>query len=83
MITAGEDVVTVVQGVRQKVSSHVRIEYAKGPVIRREMQSKFDAFPANKLHEEPAQSPADAQAAFEQAVATAKHCDAVVMVLGE
>jgi beta-glucosidase len=83
MITAGKDVVTVVQGVRQKVGSNIHIEYAKGPVIRREMQSKFDAFPGNKLHEEPAQSPADAKAAFEQAVATAKRCDAVVMVLGE
>jgi beta-glucosidase len=83
MITAGKDVVTVVQGVRQKVGSNIRIEYAKGPVIRREMQSKFDALPANKLHEEPVQSPANAKAAFEQAVATAKRCDAVVMVLGE
>jgi beta-glucosidase len=83
MITAGKDVVTVIQGIRAKVGSSVRVEYAKGPVIRREMQSKFDAFPGNKLHEEPAQSPADAQAAFEQAVATAKRCDAVVLVLGE
>ena len=83
MITAGKDVVTVVQGVRQKVGSNIRIEYAKGPVIRREMQSKFDAFPGSKVHEEPVQSPANAKAAFEQAVATAKRCDAVVMVLGE
>jgi beta-glucosidase len=83
MITAGKDVVTVVQGIRLKVGSNVRIEYTKGPVIRREMQSKFDAYPGNKLHEEPTQSSADAQAAFEQAVATAKHCEAVVMVLGE
>jgi beta-glucosidase len=83
MITAGKDVVTVIQGIREKVGSSVRVEYAKGPVIRREMQSKFDAFPGNKLHEEPAQSPADAQAAFEQAVATAKRCEAVVLVLGE
>lgn len=83
MITAGKDVVTVVEGVRQKVGSNIRIEYAKGPVIRREMQSKFDAFPGSKVHEEPVQSPANAKAAFEQAVATAKRCDAVVMVLGE
>ena len=83
MITAGKDVVTVVHGIRQKVGSNIRIEYAKGPVIRREMQSKFDAFPGSKLHEEPVQSPANAKAAFEQAVATAKRCDAVVMVLGE
>ena len=82
-ITAGKDVVTVVEGVRQKVASNVRIEYAKGPMIRREMQSKFDAIPTFKVHEEPAQSSADAQAALEQAVATAKRCDAVVMVLGE
>ena len=47
------------------------------------MQSKFDGLPGIKLHDEPAQSAADAQAAFQQAVATAKRNDLVVMVLGE
>jgi beta-glucosidase len=83
MITGGSDVVTVIAGVKAKVGSRVRVEYAKGPSIRREIPSVFDGLPGIKLHDEPAQSAADAQAAFDEAVATAKRCDMAVMVLGE
>jgi len=83
MLTVGKDVVTVIEGIREKVGAAVRIEYAKGPAIRREIPSTFDGMPGVKLHDEPPQSPAEAQAAFEQAVETAKRCDVAVMVLGE
>jgi beta-glucosidase len=83
MITGGENVTTVIEGIKQKVGSAIKVEYAKGPSIRREMQSKFDGVPGIKMHEEPPQSPADAEAAFQQAVAVAKRNDLVVMVLGE
>ena len=83
MITGGANVITVVEGIKQKVGPAIKVEYSKGSSIRREMQSKFDGLPGIKLHEEPPQSPADAEAAFQQAVATAKRNDLVVMVLGE
>ena len=83
MITGGKDVVTVIAGIKQKVGPAIKVEYAKGPSIRREMQSKFDAIPVMRMHEDPVQSPADAEAAFQDAVATAKRNDLVVMVLGE
>ena len=83
MITGGKDVVTVIEGIKQKVGSSVRVEYAKGPSIRREMPSIFEGQPGVRLHDEPPQSPADAQAAFQQAVETAKRCAVAVMVLGE
>ncbi len=83
MITGGKDVVTVIAGIKQKVGGNINVEYAKGPSIRREVQSTFDGMPGIKLHDEPAQSAADAQAAFDEAVATAKRNDLVVMVLGE
>ena len=83
MITGGKDVVTLIDGIREKVGAAVRIEYAKGPAIRREIPSTFDGMPGVQLHDEPPQSPAEAQAAFQQAVETAKRCDAAVMVLGE
>ncbi len=83
MITGGKDVVTVIEGIKQKVGSGFRVEYAKGPSIRREIPSNFDGMPGIKLHDEPPQSPADAQAAFQQAVDTAKRCDLAIMVLGE
>ncbi len=83
MITGGKDVVTVIEGIREKVGTAVRIEYAKGPAIRREIPSNFEGMAGVKLHDEPPQSPAEAQAAFQQAVETAKHCDMAVLVLGE
>ena len=83
MITGGQNVVTVIEGIKQKVGASVRIEYAKGPAIRREIPSVFEGQAGVKLHDEPPQSPADARAAFEQAVATAQRCDVAVMVLGE
>jgi beta-glucosidase len=83
MITGGKDVVTVIEGIKQKAGAAVRIEYAKGPAIRREIPSFFEGTPGVKLHDEPPQSPADAKAAFQQAVETAKRSDLAVMVLGE
>ena len=83
MITGGSDVVTVIAGIKTKVGSGVRVEYAKGPNIRREIASNFDGIPGIKLHGQPAQSEADAQAAFDAAIATAKRCDLAVLVLGE
>jgi beta-glucosidase len=83
MITGGENVVTVIEGIKQKVGSAMKVEYAKGPSIRREVPSNFDGLPGIKLHDEKAQSPSESQAAFDEAVATAKRNDLVVMVLGE
>lgn len=83
MITGGKDVVTVIEGIKQKVGAAVRIEYAKGPAIRREIPSSFEGMSWVKLHDEPPQSPADANAAFQQAVETAKRSALAVMVLGE
>jgi beta-glucosidase len=83
MITGGEGVVTIVQGIKEKVGSSVRVEYAKGPSIQRGIPSTFEGLPGIKLKDQPRQSASDAQAAFEQAVATASKCDVAVLVLGE
>jgi len=83
MITGGADVVTVIQGIKEKVGSAIKVEYASGPSIQREIPSNFEFYPGVKLHAQKAQSPADAQAAFDTAVATAKRSDLAVMVLGE
>ena len=83
MITNGENAVTVIEGIKQKVGAAVRMEYAKGPSIRREIPSNFDGMPGINLHDEKEQSPEEAQAAFDAAVATAKRNDLVVMVMGE
>ncbi len=72
--------VTVLQGIRAKLPG-ARIEYAPGPEIRRIFSSPFDDFsPEGKR---PAQTPEDANAAFQAAVDTARGADMVIMVLGE
>lgn len=83
MITGGADVVTVIQGIQKKVGSAIKVEYAKGPTIRRDIASNFESLPSVKLHDEKAQSATEAQKAFDEAVATAKRNDLVIVVVGE
>lgn len=73
--------VTVLEGIRNKLGSAVRIEHANGPNIKRDIPSFFDAFATGP--KKPEQTPEQAQAAYDEAVATARKADAVVMVLGE
>jgi beta-glucosidase len=73
--------VTILEGIRAKVGAGVKVTHASGPQIRREIPSMFEDFvPGPK---KPPQPPAEAEAAFQQAVATAKDAEVVVMVLGE
>jgi beta-glucosidase len=83
MITGGADTVTVIQGIQQKAGAALTVEYAKGPSITREIPSNFDFFPGMKLHSQKPQSAADSQKAFDEAIATSKRNDLVVMVVGE
>ncbi len=72
--------VTVLEGIRAKLPG-ARVEYAPGPEIRRTIVSFFDdIMPGPK---KAVQTPEEAEAAFQVAVATARDADVVVMVLGE
>jgi beta-glucosidase len=74
------DAVTVVEGIRAKLPG-AKVEYAPGPEIRRDITSFFDdIMPETK---KPAQTPGQAEAAFQAAVATARNADLVIIVLGE
>jgi beta-glucosidase len=72
--------VTVVEGIRAKLPG-AKVEYAPGPEIRRDIASPFGDFAAGA--KKTAQTPGQAEAAFQTAVATARGADVVVMVLGE
>jgi beta-glucosidase len=72
--------VTVLQGIRAKLPQ-ARIEYASGPEIWRDFPSPFEDM--NPENRKPAQTPEEAEAAFQAAVATARRADLVIMVLGE
>jgi beta-glucosidase len=72
--------VTVLEGLRAKLPG-AKIAHAPGPEIRRQVPSMFDQFmPGPK---KPAQSGEQAEAAFQQAVETAKGKDVVIAVMGE
>jgi beta-glucosidase len=73
--------VTVLEGIRNKLGSGVRVEYARGPNLRRDIPSMFDMF--SGAAEVPPQTPAEIEEAFNKAVETARGCELTVMVLGE
>ena len=72
--------VTVLAGLRAKLPG-VIIEYASGPEIRRDIASMFDEMMLGGG--KPAQTPEQAEAAFQAAETTARKADVVIMVLGE
>lgn len=75
--------VSILQGIKDKVGSAVRVEFAHGPNIRRDIPSFFEDFPMIKVKEQPKQSPEEARKAFDDAVGLAKRSDIAVLVLGE
>jgi beta-glucosidase len=72
--------VTVLQGIRAKLPN-ARVEYASGPEIRRDFNSPFEEM--DQKNKKPAQTPEEAEADFQAALATARLSDLVIMVLGE
>ena len=75
--------VSVLQGIKNKVGNAVRVEFAHGPNIRRDIPSFFEDIPIVSMKEQPKQTPEEARNAFDEAVATAKRSDIAVLVLGE
>ncbi len=73
--------VTVLEGIRAKLPD-AEVAYAPGPEIRRDIPSWFESLLPSEARK-PAQTPEQAEAAFQEAVATARQADVVVMVLGE
>ena len=71
---------TVLEGLKARLPG-ATITYEPGPEIRRLFPSMFDAFtPGPK---KPAQTPAEADAAFQKAVDAARAADVVIAVMGE
>ncbi len=73
--------VTVLAGIRARLAD-AEVTYAPGPEIRRDIPSWFEGMMAGETRK-PAQTPAEAEAAFQFALATAHAADQIVMVLGE
>jgi beta-glucosidase len=72
--------VTVLEGLRARLGS-ATVTHAPGPEIRRQVPSFFDdIIPGPKKPEE---TPEQAEAAFQEAVETARGADVVIAVMGE
>jgi beta-glucosidase len=75
--------VSILQGIKNKVGDSVRVEFAHGPNIRRDIPSFFENVPLFTIKEQPKQSPEEARKALDDAVELAKRSDVAVLVLGE
>jgi len=72
--------VTVLEGLKAKLPG-ARIDHAPGPGIRRDVPSFFETLiPGPK---KAPQTPAEAEAAFQKAIETARGADLVIAVMGE
>ena len=76
-----KEVVTVLEGIRAKVGSGVRVEYAPGVEIRTKYPSKVGEFLGST--QGPEWPAAKSAAEFKKAVDLAAGSDAVVLVMGE
>jgi beta-glucosidase len=75
--------VSPLNGIREKVGSAIRVEYAHGPNAHRIIPSPFEGIPIMKLKEQPDQTDDEVKKSIDDAVAVAQRNDVVVMVLGE
>ncbi|HXJ89368.1 MAG TPA: beta-glucosidase BglX [Candidatus Binatia bacterium] len=75
--------VSVLQGIKSKVGDSVRVEFAHGPNIRRDIPSFFENIPFFTIKEQPKQTPEETRKALADAVDLAKRSDVAIVVLGE
>jgi beta-glucosidase len=74
---------SIFEGIKNKVGDTVRVEFAHGPNIRRDIPSLFENIPTLTIKEQPKQTPEETRKAFDDAVALAKRSDVAVLVMGE
>ncbi len=75
--------VSILNGIKNKIGDSVRVEFAHGPNIRRDIPSFFENVPLFTIKEQPKQSPEEARKAIDDAVELAKRSDVAILVLGE
>jgi beta-glucosidase len=74
---------SIFEGIKNKVGGNVRVEFAHGPNIRRNIPSFFENIPTLTIKEQPKQTSEEVRKAFDDAVALAKRSDVAVLVMGE
>lgn len=79
--TAPGPVVSILQGIKDKVGSAATVEFAHGPNLRRPIPSPFEN--VLPMKEQAKQSPEEAKKVFDDAIALAQHSDLNILVMGE
>jgi beta-glucosidase len=75
--------VNILQGIKKKAGNTVKVEFAHGPIITRDIPSVFENSPDFPIKAPPKQSPQEAKRAFDDAITLAQHTDVAIVVLGE
>src|SRR5882762_10928170 len=72
--------VSVLKGIQAKVGSAIRVAFAHGPNLYRDIPSPFENLPIPAMKEQPSQTPEQAKKSIEEAVALAQRNDLAVLV---
>jgi beta-glucosidase len=76
--------ISILQGIQAKVGSTVRVAFAHGPNLRRDIPSPFEGIELTAMmKEQPAQTAQETQQSIADAVTLARQSDVAVLVLGE
>jgi beta-glucosidase len=75
--------VSMLQGIKDKVGDGVRVEFAHGPNLRRDIPSIFENIPTIGIKEQAKQTPEETRKAFDDALEAARRSDVSVVVMGE
>jgi beta-glucosidase len=75
--------VSILQGIKEKAGSTIQVEFARGPIITRDIPSAFENFPGFPIKEPPKQNSQEGKRAIDDAIALAKRTDVAILVLGE
>jgi beta-glucosidase len=83
-ITKPGPTVSILEGIRNKVGSSIRVEFAHGPNLRRDIPSPFENIAMlENLRSQPSQSSQEIRQSINDAVALANKSDVVILALGE
>jgi beta-glucosidase len=83
-ITNPGPTVSILEGIRNKVGSSIRVEFAHGPNLRRDIPSPFENIAMlENLRSQPSQSSQEIRQSINDAVALANKSDVVILALGE
>jgi beta-glucosidase len=76
--------ISILQGIQAKVGSTVRVAFAHGPNLRRDIPSPFEGIELTAMmKEQPAQTAQETHQSIADAVTLARQSDVAILVLGE